>query len=101
MRYDNGQEVSADYKSPTEMTWETMNGPAIGTNGTERIYAAEVALDVFFISWVEEEGVTTSHIVDFVNARVTSFVTYEAPRGRQSVFNTGTFTELPAAGESA
>ncbi len=98
VRYENGQEVSADYKSDKEMTWESVNGPAIGTQGTETISAAEVAPDVFFINWVEKEGgITISNVVDFANLRVTAFITFDAPQGRQSLFHRGTFSELPPA----
>ena len=95
LRYESGLEVVADYKSPTEMAWEALTGPGKGTRGTETIYAAEVAPSVFFISWLEKDkGISVSNVLDLKNLRVTGFVTFDSPQGRQSFFDKGTVTEL-------
>ena len=95
LRYESGFEVVADYKSSTEMTWEALTGPSKETKGTETIFAAEVAPNVFFISWLEKDkGVSVSTVLDLKNLRVTGFVTLDSPQGRQSFFDKGTVTEL-------
>lgn len=96
LRYESGLEVVAEYKSSTEMAWEALTGPSKGTKGNETIFAAEVAPNVFFISWLEKDkGTSVSNVIDLKNLRVTGFVTFDTPQGRQSFFDKGTITELP------
>lgn len=95
LRYESGLEVVADYKSATEMAWEALTGPSKGSKGTETIFAAEVAPNVFFISWLEKDkGISVSNVLDLRNLRVTGFVTFDSPQGRQSFFDKGTVAEL-------
>jgi len=94
LRYESGLDVVAEYKTATEMTWKAMSGAAKGSSSTEEIYAAEVAPDVFFISWLEKEkGISVSNVIDFANKKVTAFVTFESAQGRQSFFDKGTVVE--------
>jgi phenolic acid decarboxylase len=95
LRYESGLEVVADYKSSTEMTWKALTGPSKGTTGTETIYTAEVAPNIFFISWLEAgKGISVSNVVDFNNFRVTAFVTFDSPNERQAALDQGTITEI-------
>lgn len=95
LRYESGLEVQATYHSASSMTWEALAGPAKGTRGTENITTAEVAPQVFFVSWVEKSGTTVSNVIDLVHSRVSAFVTFETPEGRQSVFDKGTLAQGP------
>jgi len=95
LRYESGLEVVADYRSSSEMTWEALTGPSKGTKGTETIYAAEVAPSVFFINWLEKDKeISVSNVLDLQTFRVTAFVTFGSPQGRQSFFDKGTIVEL-------
>jgi hypothetical protein len=62
--------------------------------GAEKIYADEVASNVFFISWLEKTGVSVSQVLDLGRSRVTAFVTYSTDQGRISLFDKGSITEL-------
>ena len=91
--YKSGLQVIGDYSTPTEVSWEALTGPAKGTRGTESVHTAEVARNIFFVSWVEKSGTTVSQVLDLDRFVVTAFVTFDTPQGRQSMFDTGTLTE--------
>ena len=99
IRYASGLAVRASYPSATELRWEALSGPSAGRRGTERIDAAEVAPDVYFISWLEAEGTSVSNVLDLRAMRVTAFVTYDAGNGRRKLFDVGRVEEeRPATG---
>jgi phenolic acid decarboxylase len=97
VRYESGLEVKAHYQSATELTWEALTGPSKGTSGSETIHASEVAPNVFFISWLENNGVSVSNVLDLNNSRMTAFVTFDAGNGRQSFFDKGVIEEIVEA----
>lgn len=94
--YDSGLRIQAHYRSDTELTWRALTGPEQGQEGTEEIHAAEVAPDVFFISWLESSGVSVSNVLDFQSKVVFAFVTFDAGGFRQAAFDKGTLQERPA-----
>jgi hypothetical protein len=93
-RYESGLEVEGHYRSYTEMGWRALTGPAKGSSGTETIHTAEVAANVFFISWLEKSGTSVSQVLDLNTSKVTAFVTFDTPQGRKSLFDKGTLTEI-------
>jgi phenolic acid decarboxylase len=97
IRYESGLEVKAHYKSADELAWEALTGPSEGTSGSETIYSSEVAPNVFFISWLENSGVSVSNVLDLNDRLVTAFVTFDAGKGRQSFFDKGIFEEIAEA----
>ena len=92
-RYDSGLEVRGHFKSSTELEWEGLTGPSEGVRGSEKIYAEEVAPDIFFINWLEKTGVSVSQVLDLNRQRVTAFVTYSTDEGRISFFDRGSIAE--------
>ncbi len=93
-RYASGLEVTGDYRAADEMMWEALSGPSKGRQGTEKIHALEVAPNVFFISWLEKSGTTVSQILDLNKMKVKAFVTFDSDKGRQSMLDQGTLTEV-------
>ena len=94
-RYESGLEVTGDYMSSTELSWEALTGPSRGAKGVETIYASEVAHNIYFISWLEKSGVSVSQVLDLNRSQVTAFITFDAGEVRQSLFDRGTLTESP------
>ena len=92
-QYESGLQVIGDYSSPSEVSWETLTGPAKGSRGTESVHTAEIATNIFFVSWIEKSGTTVSQVLDLDKLVVTAFVTFDTPQGRQSMFDTGTLTD--------
>jgi phenolic acid decarboxylase len=97
IRYESGLEVKAHYKSATELTWEALTGPSKGISGNETIYSSEVAPNVFFISWLENDGISVSNVLDLNNRRMTAFLTFDMGKGRQSFFDKGAVEEIVEA----
>jgi len=96
IRYESGLELQAHYESDTRMTWTALSGPQEGQQGTESISAEEVAPGVFFISWVEENGVTVSNVLNFHSHRAFAFVTFDVGGARRSAVEKGVFHEVGA-----
>jgi len=94
IRYESGLEVKAHYKSGAELTWEALTDPSKGMSGNETIYSSEVAPNVFFISWLEDNGVSVSNVLDLNNRQAPAFVTFDAGEGRQSFFDEGVVEEV-------
>jgi hypothetical protein len=92
--YDSGIEIDAHYVSDSELRWTATAGPPAGQSGSEEIQAVEVAPDVFFISWIEESGLTLSQVLDLANMKIHSFVTMEMGGRRSGMLQTGTVKEL-------
>jgi len=97
IRYESGLEVKAHYKSATELAWEALTGPSKWTSGNETIYLSEVAPNVFFISWLENNGISVSNVLDLDNRPAPAFVTFDAGKGRQSFFDKGVVEEIVEA----
>src|SRR5499426_430748 len=97
IRYESGLEVKAHYKSATELTWEALTGPSKGMSGNETIFSSEVAPNVFFISWLENDGISVSNVLDLNNSRMTAFLTFDMGKGRQSFFDKGIIEEIVEA----
>jgi phenolic acid decarboxylase len=97
IRYESGLEVKAHYKSGAELNWEALTGPSKGASGNETIYSSEVAPNVFFISWLENNGVSVSNVLDLNDRRMTAFVTFDAGEGRRSFFDKGVVEEIVEA----
>jgi hypothetical protein len=96
LRYESGLVVKARYPSAKELVWEALAGPEKGRKGTEVMEAVQVAPEIFFISWLEEEGTSVSNVLDFGAKRVYAFVTFESESdGRRSLFDRGTVEILP------
>ena len=94
-QYKSGLQVIGDYSTLNEVSWEALTGPSKGSKGTESVHTAEVAPNIFFVSWIEKPGTTVSQVLDLDKLVVTAFVTFDTPQGRQSMFDTGTLTEQP------
>jgi hypothetical protein len=92
--YDNGVELTAEYPGANELVWRALAGPAAGTEGTEIYECAEVAPEVFFVSWLERSGTSVSQVIDLVRGALVSYVTFDTPSGRQAASMEGSVKEL-------
>jgi MoaF-like len=98
--YASGLEVKGHYRTASELSWEVLSGPEKGSSGAEKIYAQEVAPNVFFVSWLEKSGTSVSQVLDLNKLQVVAFVTFDAGSGRQSMFDKGTLTEVKSSAHS-
>jgi MoaF N-terminal domain len=87
--YPSGLEVEAEYVSPQKVRWTAIAGPPAGTSGENEMHSAEVATDVYFLNWIEDNGIAVSQVLDLEHEKVTTFVTFDTPDGRRSSFQEG------------
>lgn len=87
--YETGDTFEVYYKSRSELLWKAVGGPTAGSSGKETIHAVEAAPKVFFLSWLEKTGISVSQLLDLNTMQVTTFMTFDAKHGRQSIFMNG------------
>ncbi|WP_406470430.1 MoaF-related domain-containing protein [Streptomyces sp. NBC_01615] len=96
-RVDNGTVFRNTYAADGRtLHWHTVEGPAKGTAETVTLHHAEIAPNLYFVSWIEASGTTVSHVMDLNRNTVRAFWTYAdeaAPVGdRSGELHTGTLT---------
>ncbi|MGP3945908.1 MoaF-related domain-containing protein [Streptomyces sp. 6N106] len=74
----------------TSLRYETLQGPAKGTEETVTLHTAEVAPDLFTLGWVEASGMTITHLMNLNTWTVHAVWTYETGDGRVAELHTGT-----------
>lgn len=94
IKYPNGLELDAEYLEGVAH-WSVTAGPPAGRSGTDDTHTVDAAPGIHFVSWIESNGTTVSQLLDLNAMRITSFVTFDVEGERNSVFQTGTLTELP------
>lgn len=61
-------------------TWTALSGPATGSTGTETYDCAEVAPNVFFVSWLEESAEVVSFVANLNESTITCSYVFEKER---------------------
>lgn len=83
------------YKSENQLHWKTVNAEGVVSEGEETISYKQVGDYLFFINWIEEDGLTVSQVIDTKKGSVEAFLSYAddtSSRGkRSSNFIQGTF----------
>ena len=92
-RVDNGVVFRNTYSEDgSRLHFESLEGP-YGSAKVE-LNAAEVAPGLFFVSWVEDSGMTVSHAMNLNSKTVHCFWTWQDEGGRQGELHTGTLEEV-------
>ncbi|WP_329273342.1 MoaF-related domain-containing protein [Streptomyces sp. NBC_01451] len=73
----------------TTLHYETLEGPAKGAEETVILHTAEVAPGLFMLGWVEESGMTITHLMNLNALTVHAFWTYETGDGRAAELHAG------------
>ncbi|MBO1578046.1 MoaF N-terminal domain-containing protein [Bacillus sp. XF8] len=94
--YENGLVFQVTYLSETKLRWEALEGPKKGEFGEETITSMEVAPGIYFLNWVEEDGLTISQILNLHEMKLNTFMTFDQGEGRQSLFETAIVEDLSA-----
>ncbi|MDM5187459.1 phenolic acid decarboxylase [Bacillus sp. DX4.1] len=94
VRYENGLVFRVTYQNETTLRWEAVAGPKKGQTGEETITALEVASGIYFLNWIENDGLTISQILNLHEMTINTFMTFENGEGRQSLFETATVTNV-------
>jgi len=77
-----GVKLAVHYIDENNLHWKTETN-----EGHETISYAKLAPHIHFLNWIEQDGLTVSHIVDCQSNTVQSFLSWqdaESPRGARS-----------------
>lgn len=77
-----------EYLSDSTLHWKTTNSNtgAVAT-GDEKMFYKPLGNGLFFLSWIEQDGLTVSQVIDLNQMTVTGFGSWhdeESERGRRS-----------------
>lgn len=90
-RVDNGTVFRNTYTSDgTGLHYETLEGPGKGSQETVVLHTAEVSPGIFILGWVEQSGMTVTHVMNLKTHTVHAFWTYDTGRGRAAELHSGT-----------
>ncbi|WP_416973713.1 MoaF-related domain-containing protein [Streptomyces sp. 4F14] len=91
LRVDNGVVFRNTYAADgTALHYETLEGPTRGASEDVALHAAEVAPGIFVVGWVEESGMTVTHVMNLGSLTVHALWTYETGGHRVAELHTGT-----------
>jgi hypothetical protein len=91
--YPSGLELDAEY-GDGEVHWSVTAGPPAGRSGTNATHVAEVAPNIHFINWIEDNGTTITQLLDLNASVITTFVTFDSDGRRASTFQRGTIRRI-------
>lgn len=99
LNYTSGDHYHVTVLSDTQLRWKSLGvsdgGPA---EETEAYTVKQVGQDVYFVSWMEQSGMTVSEVIDLGQGKVYATITWgdtTKANGRDSVTIEGTATVLP------
>lgn len=88
---DNGVTFRNTYSADgTKLHYETIAGPTSGAHEDVVLHSAEVAPGIFIIGWVEQSGMTITHVMNLNTATVHAFWTFDPGNGRVAELHTAT-----------
>lgn len=99
LNYASGDHYYVSILSENQLRWKSIGvsdgGPS---EETEDYTVKEIATNVYFVSWMEQSGMTVSEVIDLPNQKVYATITWgdeTKANGRDSVSIEGTATILP------
>jgi phenolic acid decarboxylase len=65
-QYDYGEDSAYEvhFSSSTAMTWRRVKGQGVGEGATERCQIQPISGNVYFINWIETNGLCVSQVLD-------------------------------------
>ena len=67
------------YTSDSTLHWKTIDN-GIVAEGDENVAYKAIAKDMYFINWIENDGITVSQVVDFKKNIISVFMSYHDPK---------------------
>lgn len=99
LNYTSGDHYHVTVLSDTQLRWQSLGvsdgGPAAET---EDYTVKQITDNTYFVSWMEQSGMTVSEVIDFGTRKVYATITWgdtTKANGRDSVTIEGTATVLP------
>ncbi|PCG81804.1 hypothetical protein CIB93_33365 [Streptomyces sp. WZ.A104] len=96
LEVDNGVVFHNSYSADgTKLHWEATAGPMKGNSGDQDLAVKKVNDGVYHVNWVEESGMTVSHVMDLNSGNVSVYWTYVNESGdRVGELHTATLTRI-------
>lgn len=63
--YENGIAYTISFECEQTLRWEAVAGPDAGESAIEMYDSVEVAPNIYFITWLEENGTVVSQVADY------------------------------------
>ena len=63
--YENGVTYLISFQCERTLGWEIITGPDAGHAATRFYDSVQIAPNIYFITWLEEEGVVISQVADY------------------------------------
>lgn len=83
--------AEVEYLSDSTLHWKTTSLENIVEDGFEKISIQQISNNLFFINWIEKDGITVSQVLDITNKRVYAYMSFSdkgSPRGQRSAILT-------------
>jgi len=81
--------------SENQLHWKTTIAEGVVSEGTETMHYKKIGDHLFFINWIERDGLTVSQVIDTQKESVDAFLSYAdetSSQGKRSAsFIQGTF----------
>lgn len=79
-KYKDGPSYRVIAEDAQKITWECIEGDELGAHGVETPQRFKVSKNVFFVTWVEKDGVIVSQVLDFDDMNVFATIVVGADR---------------------
>ncbi|WP_327354998.1 MoaF-related domain-containing protein [Streptomyces sp. NBC_01304] len=84
LEVDNGVVFRNSYSADgAKLHWEALEGPMKGNSGNQDLAVKKVNDGVYHVNWVEESGMTVSHVMDLNSKTVSVYWTYVDGQGKR------------------
>ncbi|MFD2940093.1 MoaF-related domain-containing protein [Flavobacterium notoginsengisoli] len=91
-------EAEVSYISENELHWKTVDSSGKILEGDEKISSKKIGNSLFFINWIEKDGITVSQVIDVDKKSVVVYMSYQdekSSRGNRSAdFIEGKWEEI-------
>ena len=79
-----------NYTSDSTLHWKTIADGKVA-EGDETVIYKPVGNGLYFINWIEEDGITVSQVADFKNNKISVYMSYHDPKSKRGQRSADTF----------
>ncbi|MDG4865704.1 MoaF N-terminal domain-containing protein, partial [Streptomyces sp. T-3] len=84
LEVDNGVVFRNSYSADgAKLHWEALEGPMKGHSGNQDLSVKKINDGVYHVNWVEDSGMTVSHVMDLNSKTVSVYWTYVDGEGKR------------------
>lgn len=72
-------EAEVSYYKDSTLTWKIRESDDLVRSGTEQVEFRDLGAGIYFLNWLEEDGISVSQVIDIKRNEVKAFITYSDP----------------------